>query len=188
MQDVDDIIGDLKKRQSRKKGIHSKNKGNRGEREVAKIFNDHFGRILSENLDWGRFYKSDGSGARGHRHLGAGGQSACIGDLLTPDNFKFVIECKLGYGDVIDLNNAFYDGVSKLDEFLQQVEDDAERTSGKRKPMLIWRKDRQKHLVFLKAVDVPDQEFVYSMKYRDWTVISMLDLLCFSDDFFFELS
>ena len=185
---VEDIIGDMKKRESRKKGIRSDRKGNRGEREIAAYFNERFSTLLAENLDWGRFYKSDGSGAFGHRHLGQGGQSACVGDIFTPDNFKFVVESKLGYNDVIDLNNAFYGGVTKLDEFLKQVEDDAERT-GTRMPILLWRKDRQKHLAFLKTKHMPKRKkFKYSMKYCDWTVISFEDLLTFEDEFFFNLS
>ena len=183
---VDDIICDIKKQEARKKGIRSGDKGNRGEREIAARFNERFSDLLSSNLDWGRFYKSDGSGAFGHRHLGQGGQSACIGDVHTPDNFRLVIESKLGYNDNIDLNNAFYGGVTKLDEFLDQVEQDAGRTKD-RQPVLIWRKDRQKHIVFLKTKDLPKKKFEYSMKYRDWTAISLDDLLTFDDQFFFNL-
>jgi len=187
-REIEDIVGNLKQSESRKKGINSGDKGDRGEREICDIFNKHFMRLLSENIKWGRFNRVIGSGAFGHRALSESGKEASIGDILCPTGFRFVLEAKLGYNDAnIELFGIADKGNAILDNFLKQVEDDASRSENKM-PMLLWRKDRKKHIAFLKTKNLPKRRYKYSLKYRDWTAIPLTELLKEDNDFFFILS
>jgi len=75
--------------QSPTKKINGKRKGNTFERTVAKHFNVRFG-----TKD---FCRTPGSGAfaTSHKHLPE--HIRVRGDLITPKNFKYIIECKAGY-------------------------------------------------------------------------------------------
>lgn len=185
--DVEDIFegGD---RPRRKK---SGQKGKRVEREIVKELNGRFAKILQENPDWGEFSRSVGSGNRwGQRvRLSKAAKDTYTGDITCPQCFKFVLESKGGYND-IDLVSAFDGGSKELNDFLKQVSEDSERTfkfGPGRKPMLLWKKDRKPRLAFLKAADLVDYEFEYSMNYRDWQVVLFKDLMRLEDTFFFNV-
>jgi hypothetical protein len=109
------------------------------------------------------------------------------GDIICPENFKFVLESKGGYND-IDLCSSFDNGQKELDEFLRQVSDDSKRSG--RCPLLLWKKDRKPRLAFLKSTDIsPDiyTNFEYFMKYRNWIAVSFEDLMKLEDKFFFNV-
>ena len=103
------------------------------------------------------------------------------GDLITPVNFKFVLESKGGYED-IDLNAIFLHGNKELEEFLNQVSRDAKRCD--KKPMLCWKKNRKPWLVAILSKDVP-KEFEYELKYCKWSIIALEEILKLEDTFFF---
>ena len=91
------------------------------------------------------------------------------------------MESKGGY-DGIDLNSVFIRGNSELDEFLDQVTKDAQRCN--RKPMLCWKRTRKPWLVFVRATDVKDFNFKYTLHYQDWIGIALDNLLELDDSFF----
>ena len=165
--------------------IKSGIKGKRVELELVKQLNLRFSKILDANPAWGKFSRSVGSGNRWGQNvqLSRTAKNVYSGDIVCPDNFNFVLESKGGYND-IDLCSAFEEGQSQIDEFLKQVSDDSERCN--RKPMLLWKKDRKPRLAFLLSKDLPNKNFKYCMKYRDWSIINFKDLLEFKDDFFFN--
>ena len=170
------------------KRIKSGKKGKRVELEVVKYLNDRFANLLSKNNDWGKFSRTVGSGNRWAQnvHLSKVAMDNFSGDLICPDNFKFIIESKGGYNE-IDLCSAFDKGQSELDSFLKQVTSDSDRTG--RKPMLLWKKNRKPRLAFLKQVDLDCNiyKFEYNMKYRDWVVVNIKDLITLEDNFFFNI-
>jgi len=190
--EVDDIVEDFEKRDKRKKKIKSKNKGNRTELGLVKLLNDRFAELLKAHPDWGLFSRSVGSGNRWGQgqglHLPKHAKDTYTGDLTCPSNFKFVIESKGGYNDV-DLCGAFVDGDSTIDSFLQQVSDDAARSS--RKPLLVWKKDRKPRLAAIRATDLPlardENDYQYFMRYREWVILPLEVLLARHDAFFFDL-
>ena len=94
---------------------------------------------------------------------------------------KFVIESKKGYNK-IDLVNCFSGKCSELDEFLKQVSSDAERT--KRKPLLIWKKDRKEDIAFLRESDLPNKPKLYLL-YNGWIATTFDFILSHPDNFFF---
>ena len=167
------------------KKIKSGKKGKRVELEIVKDLNNRFSKILSLNPSWGKYSRTIGSGNRWGQnvHLSKKATDTYTGDIVCPDNFKFVLESKGGYNN-IDFCSAFSKGCSELDNFLKQVTDDSKRCG--RKPLLFWKKDRKPRLAFLKSKDL-DETFEYSIKYRNWIVVSFEDLIKINDEFFFEL-
>jgi hypothetical protein len=181
-RDIENILENV----SPKKKIKSGKKGKRVELEVVKELNKKFCSLLKLHPDWGKFSRSVGSGNRwGQRiELSKSAKETYTGDIVCPDNFKFVLESKGGYND-IDLCSAFEKGHKELDGFLKQASDDAVRCQ--RKPMLIWKKDRKPRLAAVKTKELTRRKFAYSMKYRDWTFVNYKDLMKLDDDFFFVL-
>lgn len=178
---IDDLSGgDGKKRKKIKSGV----KGKRSERNVVNILNSRFSSILDSNKDWGKFSRSVGSGNRHGQKVALPSQIEHVfaSDIVPPTNFKFSIESKSGYND-IDLCSAFINGHRKLDNFLKQVFEDAQRV--KREPLLIWKKDRKDYLVFFLSPKDLVEKIQYRMIYREWTIISLEKLLEFPDSLFF---
>lgn len=175
------------------KKIKTGQKGKRVERELCKILNKRFAKLISKNSSWGQFSRSVGSGNRWGQvsNLPKHAKDTFSGDITCPENFKFTIESKGGYND-IDLNSAFDKGHKELDSFLQQALDDAERSG--RYPMLIWKKDRKPRLAFISKSTIeseltPEQILTYDyvLIYRDWVAFNLDELLGFEDEFFFNL-
>jgi hypothetical protein len=171
------------------KKIKSGKKGKRVELEVVKELNSRFHEILNSNPSWGKFSRTIGSGNRWGQNvfLSKNAINNFSGDLVCPENFKFVLESKGGYND-IDLCSAFDKGQKELDEFLKQVSEDSKRTG--RKPMLLWKKDRKPRLAFIKHYDIGKdlyKDFEFFMKYNDWLVFNFKDILSLKDDFFFNI-
>lgn len=175
--DVEDIF------EKKPNKIKSGKKGKRVELELVKSLNARFAKILSANPAIGTFSRSVGSGNRWGQnvHLSRVATNIYSGDIVCPENFRFVLESKGGYND-IDLCSAFNGGQSELDAFLKQVTDDSLRCG--RKPMLLWKKDRKPRIAFLKQEDLPEN-FEYQMKYRDWKAVPYDELIKLNDDFFF---
>lgn len=175
--DVDDVFS-LKKT----KKINSSVKGKTNEREIVKILNDRFKKLLSLNPAWGMFSRSVGSGNRfSQACLSHSAKQVFSSDISCPPLFKFTIESKAGYD--IDLCSAF-SGNKEIDSFLKQATDDSEKV--KKLPMVLWKKNRRPRLAFIHS-DLVRQIPEYSMRYREWTAMSFSDLLLETDDFFFDL-
>lgn len=164
-----------------KKKINSGTKGKGGERELVHLLNERFSLILSQNPNWGKFSRSVGSGNRfSQANLSLSATKVFSGDLIC-ENFKFVIESKAGYD--IDLNTLFSKkGNKEIDSFLSQVSKDSERS--KKRPLLIWKKDRKPRLAFLKE-DLSN--FDCFMRYKGWSIVALDELLTKKqDEFFFD--
>jgi len=81
-------LSQLRKKPKRK---NSRTKGNTFERQVAKILNDRFKTT--------EFSRSPGSGAFATTHS-LPEHLKIYGDLITPQKFKYCIECKKGYNNL----------------------------------------------------------------------------------------
>jgi hypothetical protein len=182
--EVDDLLADYEKR-SKKKRINCSVKGKSQERQLVKVFNERFQHIIEKHPDDGAWSRSVGSGNRWgqHVHLSKKASEIYSSDFVVPNWFRFTMESKSGYND-IDLCTAFDGGHTELDEFLQQVANDGIRSG--RDPLLVWKKDYKPRVAFLK-VPLP-KKFVYRFHYREWTAISLEDLLSLQDDFFLNSS
>lgn len=121
----------------KKKRKNSRTKGNTFERKITKILNDRFGTE--------EFCRSPGSGAfatthKLPRHL------KVYGDLLTPQHFKFVIECKKGYNK--ENLGSFFSKKSDLWSFIRQATRDSEHSS--KNFLLVFEQDRKNTLCIYK--------------------------------------
>lgn len=171
--DLDDFhIEDISKNKKKKK-VNGKRKGNRTELELTKVLTAHFKSAFSRTVS---------SGARwAQASLPKHAMEIFSGDLIVPKGFKFAIESKGGY-DSIDIGSIFMDGSKELDSFLSQAMEDANRAG--RKPMLCWKRTRKPWISFILTADMPEKEFKYAIKYREWTGVALDYLLEMSDDFF----
>lgn len=181
VDDDDFVVEDILVKTTKK--IKSKNKGNRSELQIVHILNDRFQEFLDLNPKIGKFSRSVGSGNRWGQNVVLSENAKVIfsGDLCCPEGFKFVLESKSGYSD-IDIISAFEGHCKGIDEFLKQVLNDAERV--KKKPLLIWKKDRKCRIVALLSEDL-NFNFKNYMIYKKWTILSLEELLKLPDEFFF---
>lgn len=128
---LDDILccGEFKK----KKRVNSRRKGNAFEREIAKLLNTRF--------DTTDFCRSPGSGAFATTHE-LPQYMKVHGDLITPENFKFILECKSGYDVTFD---DIFKPKSDLYKFIEQAKRDAAKAD--KGWMVIYKKTRHKPFV-----------------------------------------
>lgn len=122
----------------RPKKINSRTKGNTFERKVCKLLNAKF------NTE--EFQRSPGSGAFGTTHT-LPAYLQIHGDIITPSNFLWTIECKKGYNK-ISLGDLFSKDC-EIYKFYQQ----AERACSKslKEPLLIIQQDRKDVLCVFKS-------------------------------------
>ena len=131
MEDNYDISA-LKK----KKKVNSRAKGSTFERQIAKLLNDR--------LNTTEFSRTPGSGAFATTHS-LPDHLKIYGDLITPQNFRYCIECKKGYN-----NQNLYSLFNKSSEFwkfIEQCQKDSDKCS--KLPMIIFKQDRQPTLLII---------------------------------------
>tara|TARA_Y100001937_G_scaffold12322_1_gene15633 strand:- start:5515 stop:6036 length:522 start_codon:yes stop_codon:yes gene_type:complete len=104
----------------KKKKVNSRAKGNRFENKIAKTLNDRF--------NTKEFCRTPGSGAFATTHT-LPEYLKVHGDLITPEKFKFIIECKKGYNNeqISDLLNP----KSTISKMIAQAHRDSKKSSRK---------------------------------------------------------
>ena len=121
----------------KKSRVNSKRKGATFERKIASLLNERFKTT--------EFCRTPGSGAFGSTHQLP--QHLIVhGDLITPKNFRYTIECKNGY--TLELDDLFKPK-SDFFKFIRQAKDDARRAN--RDWMVIYKKDRREEIVVVGA-------------------------------------
>tara|TARA_R110000744_G_scaffold342510_3_gene447720 strand:+ start:266 stop:778 length:513 start_codon:yes stop_codon:yes gene_type:complete len=120
----------------KKKKVNSRAKGSTFERSIAKMFNDRF--------KTAEFSRTPGSGAFATTHT-LPDYLKIYGDLITPMNFKYCIECKKGYNK--ENLYSLYNYSSDFWKFVEQCEKDSEKCQ--KIPMVIFKQDRQKTLAIV---------------------------------------
>ena len=154
----------------KKKRVNSRTKGNNFERACAKIFNGRF--------NTKEFCRTPGSGAFGTTHQNLPQYLKVQGDLITPQNFRFIIECKTGYDVRLE---DFWKPKSDLWEFIKQSK--RESKADGRPWLLIYKRTRQPELLFC------EHEFPISAKlsYKNKiNVYPFRDVLELPDELFFS--
>ena len=162
-------ISPLKKKKAKR--VNSRTKGNAFERSVAKL--------LNENFSTDEFSRSPGSGAFATTHK-LPEHLKIFGDLITPKEFKYTIECKKGYNkeNIYSLLN----DSSKVWEFIRQSEKDAEACG--KLALLLYKQDRQKTLAIardgffpshIKNICIVSDSTGWSRKYRIYYLEELLE-------------
>jgi Holliday junction resolvase len=165
-------ISPLKK----KKKVNSRTKGSTFERQIAKMLNEKFSTK--------EFSRTPGSGAFATTHS-LPDHLKIYGDLITPQNFKFCIECKKGYNQVN--HYSLLDYSSKLWEFIDQCQKDSEKCG--KIPMVIFKQDRQRTLVITDSNNIsmnyyPSIEI--KKEHRKYKIYYLEDLLKEGSWFWFD--
>jgi len=113
----------------KKKRVNSRTKGNTFERKVAAILNDHH--------NTSDFCRTPGSGAFATTHK-LPIHLQVKGDLITPKNYPFIIECKKGYKFLI---SDLFNDTSDFRKIVDKLEKEASSCS--KLPLLIFQQDRK---------------------------------------------
>ena len=137
-------ISPLKK----KKKVNSRAKGSSFERQVAKLLNDR--------LNTTEFSRTPGSGAFATTHS-LPDHLKIYGDLITPQNFRYCIECKKGYNN----QNLYslYNDSSEFWKFIEQCHKDSKKCG--KLPMVIFKQDRQPTLLIIPHYVRVNKEYHY---------------------------
>jgi Holliday junction resolvase len=128
-----EVSDTLSKYKLRKKAINSRRKGSNFERKIATQLNNTF--------NCTEFARTPGSGAFASTHS-LPEHLQIHGDLITPHNFKYVIEAKCGYN--VDLDDLFKTN-SELHKFIRQAK--KESKAAKKPWILIYKKTRKDTLM-----------------------------------------
>ena len=163
----------LRKKPKRK---NSRTKGNTFERQIAKLLNDRFNTT--------EFSRSPGSGAFASTHT-LPDHLKIYGDLITPQKFKFCIECKKGYNN----QNLYslYNYSSEIWKFIAQSEKDSKKCG--LTPMVVFKQDRQPTLAIIpQAVAVTgDIKYIEIHNNKHYRVYLFEELIKCWDSMWFEL-
>jgi hypothetical protein len=160
----------------KKKRINSKTKGSTFERNIAKKLNERF--------NTKEFSRSPGSGAYATTH-DLPEHLKLYGDLITPLDFRFVLELKNGY-DKENLGG-FFSSNSGIKKFIEQASVDAKKA--KKDFMVIFKQSRKDTLCILdynKAIldKIDSSSIDYLTMSKKYICLKLEDLLLFSDSFF----
>ena len=159
----------------KKKKLNSRAKGNRFENKIAKTLNDRF--------NTKEFCRTPGSGAFATTHK-LPEYLKVYGDLITPESFKFIIECKKGYNEeqVSDLLNP-KSGISKM---IAQAHRDSEKSS--RKFLLFIGQNRKEPIAITNDLTLPVRgpSFRGSVDEVEVVMYRLSDLIHISDCHFFS--
>lgn len=113
-----------------KKKLNSRKKGNTFELKIAKLFNEKF--------NTKEFCRSPGSGAFATTHS-LPDYLKIYGDLIAPEKFKFIIECKKGYSK--ESFDSLLNPNSLINSFIEQAERDAKKA--KKSTLLLISQNRR---------------------------------------------
>ena len=154
----------------KKKKVNSRAKGSTFERQIAKILNDRLGTT--------EFSRTPGSGAFATTHS-LPDHLKIYGDLITPQNFKYCLECKKGYNN----QNLYslYNHSSDFWKFIEQCQKDSEKCG--KIPMVIFKQDRQPTLAIIPShVVVESNNYIEIHKEGQYYRVYMFDDLLREED------
>ena len=143
---------------SKKKRINSRQKGNAFERKMVHRLNERF--------ETKEFARTPGSGAFATTHQNLPEHLKIHGDLISPQDFKFVIECKSGY--TVEFDDPFKKN-SELQDFINQAKRDADLAE--KDWMVIYKKTRRTTIVIVgksypvhRRMEINGEYFVYPLE------------------------
>lgn len=159
----------------KKKKVNSRAKGNRFENKIAKMLNERF------NTE--EFCRSPGSGAFATTHK-LPEYLKIYGDLITPEKFKFIIECKKGYNEeqISELLNP----KSTTLKMIAQAHRDSKKSS--RKFLLIIGQNRRDPIAITNEMSLPVKGPTLKGSFEDLEVsmFRLSDLLSIKDSYFLD--
>ncbi len=185
-REIEDILAnaEIQKKKKNKK-VNSGEKGKRTERNLGKLLQDRFGF---------EFTRTTGSGNKWGQctfvALPQHAKDTYAGDLICPENFEWVIECKGGYNDTSLYTLIVRGREHQIDQWIEDAIKDGERSN--RKPIICWKKDRMPWLAMASMTDLwHHMAFSNKMIYTRpngccWVIVPLADVLALDDYIFFK--
>lgn len=161
------------------KFMNPKNKGNSFERKVANLLSDKFATIYNKsqafrrNPDSGSFF----GGVNESRIQTHHESSANFGDIITPPDFNFSIECK-HYKESPGAVALISQNIPQWDKWIQQAEADARKSN--KDFLLIIKYNRVSEIVI-----TSDKKFP-GIRYKNYQVLNLSDLMSFPEAMFIK--
>lgn len=163
----------------------SKRKGNGFESDTAKFFNKIF--------NCSEFARSPGSGswmgksnAIKRKGIAIEAQMTLRGDLITPSDFPFIVECKVHSTNPI-YHQMIANNDIKLDEWIKQVEYDSEQ-DGSKYPLLTFKSPRKGIFFAIPKTFEPIHQIInqidFYVNYKQYYIISNTYFEQFKDFFY----
>jgi hypothetical protein len=156
----------LKSKLTKKKKINSRSKGNTFERKICSLFNDRFNTT--------EFSRTPGSGAFATTH-NLPDYLKVYGDIITPKNFKYIIECKKGYNK--SNINSLFNKSSEIWDFINKAEIDSSRS--KKDFIIIFQQDRQPAITITKKNILP--KLLHTIEFDTYQINILDDILKLDD-------
>jgi hypothetical protein len=176
-EDIHDILANFEANKKKaKKRLNSGDKGHRTESNLCKLLSARFNKPFERSVGSGNRWAQVDELTNSSKHV-------LVGDIVCPDHFRWVLECKGGYEDKVDFHSIFMNGNKTVDSFLDQVTLDAGRSN--RDPMLLYKRNLKQWIAFIPTKMMPKIKIPYSLRYRDWTAVALELLLAAPDEFFF---
>lgn len=161
--------------------VNGKAKGNSYERSVSNKLSERFAeytgieKSFRRNADSGSFF-----GASNQKRIAEYDTSkATFGDIITPDNFRYAIECK-NYKTAPTFKSLVTDKVSQWDDWLKQASQDA--VNSNKDMLLIIKYNNVEEVAFMK--DFPSSDKII-LTYNEYNLVKLHDLLSLTDSHFF---
>lgn len=147
----------------------SKNKGNAFENHLAKTLNvafhtEEFARVPLSGAFMGR------SNAVKRKGIAQEAQNTLRGDLITPHDFPFVIECK-SYKDNPLFHKIMEGKDVHVDKWIAEVEYDAAQTD--KDPLLFFKVSRKGTFVVIPFEKIPSGTLNSYMMYQSYAIITL---------------
>jgi hypothetical protein len=166
------------KEKLKKKRINSRKKGNTFELKICKILNEKFNTT--------EFCRSPGSGAFATTHK-LPEYMKIQGDIITPKDFKFTLECKKGYNKLgLD---SFLNTKSDFYSMIAQATKDYKNSSKNNWAILI-QQDRQE-ILFISEIDIKNHSHSFDrieisiLNTKPIYIYRLSDILKLDRSFFF---
>lgn len=164
--------------------VNSKNKGNSFERKIAKTLSERFephtglSDAFRRNIDSGSFF-----GATNQKRIQSHGtEHANFGDILTPADFKFAVECK-HYKTPPTFGTILKGEYKLFDEWIGQAMLDAENAG--KSWMVIAKFNNVDEFVLLQEGIAPKEKVL--MRYKNAELVPLKKLLEEDVGFFFDI-
>ena len=161
----------LKKKKNKR--VNSRTKGNAFERKVAATLNTRF------NTD--EFCRSPGSGAFATTHS-LPEHLQIYGDLITPKNFRFIIECKKGYNK--EKLCDFFREKSEVRSFIRQALRDSRKAN--KAFLIVFQQDRSVVLSIFKKEELRYDMLKDWIEWDEYCIAPLDQVLTIDDSAFFE--
>lgn len=161
------------------KSMNAKNKGNSFERKIANMLSNKFeskynkSQTFRRNPDSGSYFGGLNESRMSTHHE----SSVNIGDIISPPDFKFTIECK-HYQSPPNISALISQHVPQWDKWIEQALSDANKID--KNFLLIIKYNRIPEFV------ITDCKKFSGMSYKNYLIMPLNDLLEYENDEFFD--